>query len=448
MSRKLILLSTLFLLLGTTAAQAATTIVAPGIGALKAAVDAAADGDILLLQNGNYDLNDNIDVDVGITIRPQDNTQQPVIVLNNRTITLSHSIGTTTLQKLTFIGNGFVSTTSSSKKLNILENTFTDVRLSLGHAAAPCYVIGNSSQRSGAATSGYIVSLGAACYTAGNTFLGTRSFTARSGYFIGNKVSASHGNSNGIGIFAAYAIGNEFIRNLDTNPPIGLNNDYSVATFNAPQQTGLTGKWPHIANNIFRVIGSLGSAPGSAIKTMMAVNLSTSSQLQNNVIDYGQFLWPTQSEQGMIHVNSNSTIQGNIVINGSNNSMPAIAFVNDTERTQSNVSHNDCHNNASDCGNTDGNINLDPDFVDSIDYVLSSGSSPAIDAGPTNEHLNDLDGSRNDMGVHGGSSPITQYKDQLDPAVTAPYVYPVFQDVQTLSGAQVEVTAIGVARFK
>ena len=149
----------------------------------------------------------------------------------------------------------------------------------------------------------------------------------------------------------------------------------------------------------------------------------------------------------MIWVNSNSTVQGNIVINGNNN-MPAIAFVNDTERTQSDVSYNDCYNNASDCGNTDGNINVDSDFVDSIDYVLSTGSSPAIDAGPENEHLNDLDGSRNDMGVHGGSSPMGQYKAQLNPAVTAPYVYPVFKDVQTLSGAQVEVTAIGVARFK
>lgn len=52
------------------------------------------------------------------------------------------------------------------------------------------------------------------------------------------------------------------------------------------------------------------------------------------------------------------------------------------------------------------------------------------------------------MGVHGGPNPMAQYKAQLDPAVTAPYVYPVFKDVQTLSGAQVEVAAIGVARFK
>ncbi len=124
----------------------------------------------------------------------------------------------------------------------------------------------------------------------------------------------------------------------------------------------------------------------------------------------------------MIYVARNSTVQGNIVLNGSNNSMPAIYFINDTERTQSNVSYNDCYNNVGDCGNTDGNINAEPDFVDTIDYELSAGSSPAIDTGPANEHLNDLDGSRNDMGVHGGPNPMAQYKAQLDPAVTAPYV--------------------------
>ncbi len=89
----------------------------------------------------------------------------------------------------------------------------------------------------------------------------------------------------------------------------------------------------------------------------------------------------------MIYVARNSTVQGNIVLNGSNNSMPAIYFINDTERTQSNVSYNDCYNNVGDCGNTDGNINAEPDFVDTIDYELSAGSSPAIDTGPANEHL-------------------------------------------------------------
>lgn len=447
MFRKLILTFSSLVLMGATATQAATTVVAPGTGTLKTAVDAAADGDVLLLQTGNYNLSTSITVDVGITIRPEDNTQQPRVILNNRNILLNHTTGTTTLQKLEFIGSGQVYT-SNAKVLNILENTFTDAFMVFNSVSSSCYIIGNSAQRSGPAASGYDIHLDADCYTAGNTFTGTRTFNANSGYFIGNKVSISNNSTTGITLFAAYAIGNEFIRDLDTNPPTSTNINYIVAIFRAPQQTGLTGNWPLIANNVFRVIGAPGSAPGSPIKSITAVDLNVSGQLHNNVIDYAPFQWATQGERGMIWVNSNSTVQGNIVINGSNNTMPAIAFVNDTERTQSDVSYNDCYNNASDCGNTDGNINVDPDFVDSIDYVLSPGSSPALNTGPANAHLNDLDGSRNDMGVHGGSSPITQYKAQLNPAVTAPYVYPVFKDVQTLSGAQVEVTAIGVARFK
>lgn len=435
-----------FLLLGfgIATSQAATTIVTPGTGTLKTAVDAAAEDDVLLLQTGTYNLNANIAVDVGITIRPEDNTAQPSIVLNGHTITLNHATGTTTLQKLDFTGGGTVRT-SAAKVLNVLENTFTDVHLSLNSTTGPCYIIGNNTQRTG--TTSYDVSLDGDCYSAGNTFNNLRILTANSGYFIGNKVSANYNGSTAMAVYAAYAIGNEFIRDLDTNSPTNSNSNYNVVVFRKPQQTGLTSNWPLIANNIFRVIGGSGSAPGQPIKSMMAANLNTSSQLHNNVIDYAQLQWATQGNRGMIWVNSNSTIQGNIVVNGNSTiNMPAIGFLNDTERTQSDVSYNDCFDNASDCGNTDGNIAVDPDFVDSVDYALTSGS-PAINAGPPNEHLNDLDGSRNDMGVHGGPHPISQYKDQLNGG-TAPFVYPVFNETQTLSGAQVEVTAIGVARFK
>ena len=105
-------------------------------------------------------------------------------------------------------------------------------------------------------------------------------------HFIGNKVSVSHGNDLGIGLYAAYAIGNEFIRDLDTNPPTYVNSNYNLVIFYAPQQTGLTGKWPLIANNVFRVIGGPGSAPGTPVKDMVSVNLSANSQLHNNIIDY------------------------------------------------------------------------------------------------------------------------------------------------------------------
>jgi hypothetical protein len=54
-----------------------------------------------------------------------------------------------------------------------------------------------------------------------------------------------------------------------------------------------------------------------------------------------------------------------------------------------------------------GNIREDPLFVDisESDYLLLPGS-PCIDAGDSLEVYNDLDGSRNDMGIYGGPDPI------------------------------------------
>jgi hypothetical protein len=49
----------------------------------------------------------------------------------------------------------------------------------------------------------------------------------------------------------------------------------------------------------------------------------------------------------------------------------------------------------------DGNISLDPLFADSLDFRLGP-DSPCIDAGDPSQ--TDLDGSRSDMGSHGGAA--------------------------------------------
>lgn len=50
---------------------------------------------------------------------------------------------------------------------------------------------------------------------------------------------------------------------------------------------------------------------------------------------------------------------------------------------------------------TDGNLSTDPLFVSPPDFHLQAGS-PLIDAGVANSSYNDIDGSRNDIGLHGG----------------------------------------------
>lgn len=70
------------------------------------------------------------------------------------------------------------------------------------------------------------------------------------------------------------------------------------------------------------------------------------------------------------------------------------------------ITHNDVWNNVAgnfmdiqDLTGTDGNLSLDPLFADSLDFHLREGS-PGVDAG--NGIFTDPDGSRSDLGIHGG----------------------------------------------
>jgi hypothetical protein len=111
------------------------------------------------------------------------------------------------------------------------------------------------------------------------------------------------------------------------------------------------------------------------------------------------------------------------------------------------VTHNLCSNTFWRCPTDDGNLDADPEFVDAVDFELGAGS-PAIDAGPPDEGLGDLDRTRNDMGVHGGPWDMAQYDIQRDPSRLAPYVYPLFKASGYLSGGLLEVKALGVARLR
>jgi len=83
-----------------------------------------------------------------------------------------------------------------------------------------------------------------------------------------------------------------------------------------------------------------------------------------------------------------------------------------------------------------GNIFSDPQFVlfsltdppESLDYHLRS-SSPCIDAGNPDPQYNDLDGTRNDMGVYGGTEPLGPTPIPIPPpsypAVTNLSLFPV-----------------------
>jgi|SaaInlLV_10m_DNA_2_1039722.scaffolds.fasta_scaffold03963_3 hypothetical protein len=68
-----------------------------------------------------------------------------------------------------------------------------------------------------------------------------------------------------------------------------------------------------------------------------------------------------------------------------------------------NISYSLSDFSDSDANYFEGNINNNnPDFIDEIEFRLNN-ISPCIDSGHPNSQYNDADGSRNDMGIYGGS---------------------------------------------
>jgi len=111
------------------------------------------------------------------------------------------------------------------------------------------------------------------------------------------------------------------------------------------------------------------------------------------------------------------------------------------------VTHNLCFNNRYYCPEGSGNLNgVDPQFIDLVDYKLAP-TSPAIDAGPPDQGLADLDRTRNDMGAHGGPWAIGQYDAQRDPDSLAPFVYPLFKADSSIFDGNLEIEALGGARL-
>ncbi|MCH5376307.1 MAG: hypothetical protein JJ992_20240, partial [Planctomycetes bacterium] len=139
---------------------------------------------------------------------------------------------------------------------------------------------------------------------------------------------------------------------------------------------------------------------------------------------------------------SQARVAGNIITDWVSTSAP-ISFEADLDE----VTHNLCFNGSFSCPLGDGNVDGNPLFTDLIDYRLSAGSA-AIDAGPPDDGLADLDRTRNDMGIYGGPWSIGQYDAQRAPGDFAPFVYPLFEVGSNLTGGLLEVHALGVARLR
>lgn len=228
-------------------------------------------------------------------------------------------------------------------------------------------------------------------------------------------------------------IGNRFLNTLGPNPPgirlVSTNGLIKDNYFSQRWSGALTisdGSNVDIINNKIDNCYGWDAPAGIIIQDSTAV-------LQNNLITNLYICSRTISGVGLDADNSTVFLYNNIFagIDGLDNTVRGLAvnayntnlvaknniFCNNKNGQETvyfagtgtlDFSYNDIWNNATGQDTTGvtfgpGNIALDPLFVGSQDFHLSTGS-PCINAGDPDAQFNDLDGTRNDMGAYGGPS--------------------------------------------
>lgn len=298
-----------------------------------------------------------------------------------------------------------------------------------------------------------MLAVGVGSYVAGNTFSGSEDrpgqfavkLTSNS-HFVGNEIScgAAENTCNQVQVAGpnTHVIGNRFRYQLTS--VTGLS-DAHVNLLNLSSNGETV-----VASNVFSYEG-LDNALGQ-----MATNRPVSAfdngfgsgnyQIYNNVIHVDGNLPEAVAVDGAILISSagaNGRVSGNIIEGWAGPVFESIATLDTVEFV-----YNVCHNNQDEaqCDANGGNVVGDPLFANTSDFTLAAGS-PAIDAGEDQLHLADIDGSRADAGVHGGPYGFSQFYDQRV-AGTAPYIFPMFSEINLDNPEQLSVKAISVARFK
>ncbi|WP_295440792.1 hypothetical protein [uncultured Thiodictyon sp.] len=402
--------------------------VAPGTGTLNAAAASASPGDTLVLQEGSYA--GDTSLTKSLTIRPVARGTHAFIT---GTLTAAADGISVTVQGLKFTQNFLV--TQHPAAVRLLENDFTAGNIlitgpigssAVVDAAPALVIVGNGLTGGGIINEGADYGSGAS-YIAGNTLYGGSIGVYSPSSIVGNDL---RGGPNTI-IHARGGLAR-----------ILANRVYSTAEiYTSPRQGVIytTSAYSLVADNIIEV-----QSTGS-YQIAIATAGTGYATITNNII---RGLGSPRSSSWAIYSSSGvSRVSGNIIMDFAerNNSPP----INVTSVSQD-ISNNLCYNGSVGCPAGGGNLNADPKFVDLVGYRLAP-DSPAIDAGPADDVLADLDRTRNDMGAYGGPWEIGQYDLQRGATNYAPYVYPLIRwDWSPAGGVSgsLEVQALGVARLR
>jgi len=401
--------------------------VPPGDGTLEDAIDAAADGDVLVLLDGLYSHTSGNRVEIRnkfLVIRAAGNNVTPRL----NAIDL-YGYSSVHLQGLVFEGGSADHFTGVS--LDVVDCVFNQAYVGGGDIFVGNEVNINSNiGRNFSFAAGNIFNLSSST---------EENFTLNGTYFIGNQVvyegEDSHNyetiHESGIIFGYTYIIANELKRVLHDNPDFPSDANVSVVTL--PTAGSL------FSGNLVQ-LQSVSSSPLIPYN-IAAVNVAASGiVITNNTIDVSGFTWLTDGSRGIVHTQAPANVFNNIITGGSTGNMPS-----HSGSTASVLQNNICYVNAADCGVDNSASN--PLFVDTTDYQLATGS-PGIDAGREEFFYSDLDGSRNNIGMHGGPYAIDQYKAQRQATGRAPYIYPLMQGYLHADTPSIQVDALGVARLQ
>ena len=407
-------------------AVAAEIRVDPGDGTLAAAVAAAAHGDVLVLQDGTY--SGSVIVDKSLTIRALNKAVSAVI--SGGYMTIEGAGISVTVQGLKFAASIIPREASD---VRLLENLLVNVSMALdeyrtSEGDGALLIIGN--EITGIGTISTVRSDGA--YIAGNILHAGYVATESSAWIVGNAFLDHSGaaaiRADGAGAVARI-IGNR------------VRCTSSGVTACVRSQVG----YPLIANNVVEVQSNSTSMPS---QNGIYVGVVGEATILNNLVRG----IPTDSVRRhgpAVWVNSGgvSRIAGNIVVDWLSAPGSALTTIYASESGRSEIINNLCFNNTDDCPEGNGNLDADPQFLDTLGYELIA-NSPGLDAGPVDFALADLDRSRNDIGVHGGPWRVAQYDIQRDWDYVGPYAYPLFRGGTWLKNGTLELQAIGVARLR
>jgi hypothetical protein len=424
--------------------------VEPGNGTIQTAINTASSGDTLVLPSGNYSgQDDTIVFDKPLTLRAE--SAESVVSINASILT--HPQLVEPLERLRFQGlringphwcfGGYLKNIKVNN-LELLEVTAECHDLDL-EAKNEVTVIGSRLTSNASALN---------IKTQKATILGsTLDFgqglrvTANEVNLIGNEITSYEHRAN---IFYGYDSGNKFIAanrfnyRMTARPrseyiPIKSTREFALLTGSSSNINNAVYK-----NNVFKIDltnFTRFTDPGKLERIALLKSESKFDYFYNNVIDFAglSISQPSAglSDLGAMIVKELGAFEGNAVVNYDDDLFSAVGSAN--------VKYNLGFNNATQLNAENNNIEADPLF--NTDYSLKA-DSPAIDAGPVDAHASDIDLTRNDIGVYGGSWHIGQYDVQRLPDATGPFVYPVLDAQAGIANGELKLKLISYPRLK